>query len=297
MSRRLPAGLRDALSEVLGGTVAQVESVSGGDINDAYRVWLSAGGVDRQIFVKTHDNAPARMFSCEADGLAWLAEADALRVPRVLAVRDRDSDGPSFLALEFIRPGGRARDFDEYLGRGLAGLHAHGADGFGLHTGDNFIATLAQDNRPMHSWPAFYASRRLQPLCARAVDAGVAPAAWIHQFERLADRLPTILGPDEPPARLHGDLWSGNVHTDERGMPVIIDPAVYGGHREIDLAMLALFGGMNARILAAYHERYPLAPGYEERTLLYQLYPLLVHVNLFGGSYVGSVARALNRYL
>jgi fructosamine-3-kinase len=106
-----------------------------------------------------------------------------------------------------------------------------------------------------------------------------------------------LVGPDEPPARLHGDLWSGNVHTDERGLPCLIDPAVYGGHREVDLAMLALFGTTTERMLGAYGEVYPLAAGREDRVALYQLYPLLVHVNLFGRGYVSSVDRALDRYV
>ena len=110
-------------------------------------------------------------------------------------------------------------------------------------------------------------------------------------------RLPQRCGPAEPPARLHGDLWGGNLLTDEHGAPVLIDPAVYGGHREVDLAMMQLFGGFSARVFDAYHEAHPLAPGWRERAPLYQLYPLLVHVNLFGGSYLGGVRRALRQVL
>ncbi len=285
----------DTLEHTLGDEVVRAEPVPGGDINDAYRVHLRAG---RSVFVKTHASAPPRMFTCEAEGLAWLALADALRVPEVLAVSaaDPDAAGPHFLALTFIESRAQAADFSERLGRGLAALHASGAGAFGLAS-TNFIATLEQDNTEELTWSAFYARRRLWPLCVRAVEGGLAPASWLGRFERLNERMPSLVGPPEPPARLHGDLWSGNVHTDERGHPCVIDPAVYGGHREIDLAMLALFGGMNPRILAAYNERYPLAPGADERTSLYQLYPLLVHVNLFGGSYVRSVERGLDRYL
>jgi fructosamine-3-kinase len=116
-------------------------------------------------------------------------------------------------------------------------------------------------------------------------------------FERLFAALPDLAGPDEPPARLHGDLWGGNLLVDDAGAPCLIDPAVYGGHREIDLAMMRLFGGFGPRVFAAYDEAWPLAPGHEERVGLYQLYPLMVHVNLFGGGYVGSVESSLDRLM
>ena len=115
-------------------------------------------------------------------------------------------------------------------------------------------------------------------------------------FERLFRVLPELVGEAEEPARLHGDLWSGNLHVDEQGAPCLIDPAVYGGHREVDLAMMRLFGGFSARVFSAYDEAFPLAPGHAERVPLYQLYPLLVHVNLFGGSYLDAVRRALSAY-
>jgi fructosamine-3-kinase len=114
-------------------------------------------------------------------------------------------------------------------------------------------------------------------------------------FDALFGCLTERVGPDEPPARLHGDLWGGNLHVDEEGRPCLIDPAVYGGHREMDLAMMRLFGGFSPRVFAAYHEAYPLAPGWEDRVPLYQLYPLMVHVNLFGRGYVGSVEGALRQ--
>jgi fructosamine-3-kinase len=130
-----------------------------------------------------------------------------------------------------------------------------------------------------------------------AIDSGHAPARWSRDFDRLFVRMPELTGPPESPARLHGDLWGGNVLADEQGAPCLIDPAVYGGHREVDLAMLRLFGGADPRCFAAYDETWPLAPGHEDRVRLYQLYPLLVHVNLFGGSYVQSVESALHAYL
>src|SRR5690606_6795024 len=154
-----------------------------------------------------------------------------------------------------------------------------------------------QDNTPAGDWTEFFRERRLLPQVERAIENGRAPAALAQGFDRLFDRLPELVGPAEPPARLHGDLWGGNLHVDERGLPCLIDPAVYGGHREMDLAMMRLFGGFSERVFAAYDEAYPLSPGAKDRVTLYQLYPLLVHVNHFGGSYLASVQQALARYV
>jgi fructosamine-3-kinase len=284
---------RAVFEAAVGSKVTGARVVGGGDINEAEAVTLADG---RRLFVKTNARAPAGMFAAEARGLAWLAEARALRVPEVVA------HGAGFLALELVNsPRGGvaappARDFDERLGRGLAALHRHGAPRFGLDH-DNFIGRLPQDNAaaPEAGWAAFYRARRLEPQLRRAVDDGLASPRMKRGFERLFGALPELVGPEEPPARLHGDLWGGNLLCDEAGAPCLCDPAVYGGHREIDLAMMRLFGGFGARVFAAYEEAWPLAPGHETRVALYQLYPLMVHVNLFGGSYVGQVEAVLDR--
>jgi protein-ribulosamine 3-kinase len=235
------------------------------------------------------------MFPAEARGLAWLAEPGVVRVPRVLAVAPENAAGPPFLALELIAPGPRVRDFDERLGRGLAALHRPGGGPeatFGLDH-DNFIGSLPQDNHAVATWPEFYRARRLEPLVRAAIDAALLDAADRRAFDDVFRRLPELAGPAEAPARLHGDLWGGNLLVDETGAPCLVDPAVYRGHREIDLAMMRLFGGFGPRVFSAYAEAFPLAPGADERVPLYQLYPLLVHVNLFGGGYAGQVRAAL----
>lgn len=277
--------VREELARALGGAVTGARPIGGGDINDAWRV--EAG--DRAVFVKTNDGADPEMFLREAEGLAWLAEAKALRVPAVLAVSS------AFLALELIEPARRAPDFADRLGRGLAALHRFGAEGFGWRE-DNFIGSLPQDNGREEDWPTFYARRRLEPQLRMAADRGRTSPEMRRGFSRLFARMRELVGPSEPPARLHGDLWGGNCHVDEHGAPVLIDPAVYGGHREMDLAMMQLFGGFSERVFAAYDEAYPLAEGWRERVPLYQLYPLMVHVNLFGGGYAASVERVLSRY-
>jgi fructosamine-3-kinase len=231
------------------------------------------------------------MFTEEARGLEWLRAADALRIPSVVAVAD-GAEGPRFLALEYLEPGRQDPHFDEILGRGLAALHRAGAPSFGF-THDNYVGSLPQSNRIHPTWAAFYREERIVPLVRRAIDRRQLPASALAAFDRLFTRMETAVGPAEPASRLHGDLWGGNLHTDAQGQPCLIDPAVYGGHREIDLAMMRLFGGVGSRVFAAYEEAFPLQTGHEERVALYQLYPLLVHVNLFGGSYAGSAMRAL----
>ena len=303
------ADVRVAVEAALGARVIESRSVSGGDINEAHRAELEDG---RRVFVKTHarhvralrpsapsyslrslgslhePRAPAEMFAAEAHGLSWLRDARAIAIPEVLAVGDR------FLALEWLESGRPRAGFDDELGRGLAELHRHGAPSFGLER-DNFIGRLPQDNTPAISWAELYAERRLRPM-AWSARRLLGPQT-LAGLERLCGRLPSLLGPDEPPARLHGDLWGGNLHVTPNGAPCLIDPAVYGGHREVDLAMMRLFGGFSERVFSAYEEAFALAPGHRERVDLYQLYPLLVHVNLFGQSYVGAVQNALGRYV
>jgi fructosamine-3-kinase len=274
-----------AVETALGSAVATWDSVTGGDINDAHEARLADG---RWVFVKSNREAPAGMFAAEARGLAWLAKAHALRVPVVLA------QGEDFLVLESIRPGRRKPDFDEILGRGLATLHRAGASDYGLDY-DNFIGRLPQANRPLPTWAAFYRERRLLPQLRLAMDRGRASSAMRRGFDRLLAHIEQLVGPPEPPARLHGDLWGGNAMVDDLGQPCLIDPAVHGGHREVDLAMMRLFGGFGPRVFSAYQEAFPLPPGHEARVPLYQLYFLMVHVNLFGGSYVASVEQTLAR--
>lgn len=276
-----------ALALLLGERVHSLSPIAGGDINRAYRATTGSG---RVLFVKTREHAPPGMYAREAEGLSWLARARAVALPEVVAVSEQ------MLVLAFVPRGQKARDFDEQLGRALARLHRAHAPTFGL-AHDNFIAYLPQENTPHDSFAAFYRERRLRPLVRQARERAHIDRTLEASFERLYPRLDQLCGPEEPPARLHGDLWSGNVYVDPRGAPMLVDPAVYGGHRELDLAMLQLFGSPSARFFSAYDELYPRAPGHRDRVALFQLYPLLVHVHLFGGSYVRQLGEALARYL
>jgi fructosamine-3-kinase len=289
----MDASLAGAVERKLGQRVVSSASLSGGDINSAFLVELAD---QRRIFVKSHPRAPSAMFPAEARGLGWLREARCVRIPEVLAVSEAGDEGPRFLALEYIESRPQARGFDEALGRGLAALHRYGAPRFGLDH-DNFIGSLEQTNRSCDTWHAFYREQRLEPQLRRASASGLVDSRLGSDFDSLFARLEKLVGPAESPSRLHGDLWGGNLYTGDRGEPCLIDPAVYGGHREIDLAMMRLFGGFGSRVFDAYEEAWPLAPGAENRVPLYQLYPLLVHVNHFGRSYVGQLSHALHRAL
>lgn len=286
---RGPGGdLAEVVADLLGARVIARAAVTGGDVNTAVRFRLDDG---RTVFVKSNPAAPPGLFRAEADGLAWLGETGTVRVPRVLARRDEPELAHRFLVLEWIEPGAAAADHDEVLGRSLAALHAFACPRFGwAHDDgtprDNWIGPLPQPNAPCATWAELYGERRLAPLVREGVDRGLFPASAGADLDRLLARLDERCGPPEPPSRLHGDLWGGNAITDAAGRPVLVDPAVYGGHREVDLAMMRLFGGFGPRVFAAYHEASPLAEGHEERVGLYQLYPLLVHAHLFGGGYV-----------
>jgi fructosamine-3-kinase len=280
----LTPALRLSIEDALGARVTKTEPVTGGDINQAYRLELDRGPA---VFVKTHGRPPEGFYEAEADGLALLRGTGAVRVPEVLAASDAETP---FLALEWIASAPRGARFDEAFGRALATMHGTEREAFG-HTRDNFIGRLPQPNEPMDDWPAFYRERRLVPMIAEAAPGLDREAR--RDLEGLLTRVDRLAATDEPPRVIHGDLWSGNVMADEKGAPCLIDPAAYAGHREIDLAMLMLFGAPSARFFAAYDEVLPRELGHEARVPLYQLYFLLVHVALFGTGYLSSVKRTL----
>lgn len=275
---------------LLGRPVNRVAAVAGGDIGESVRIEMKDGS---KYFAKRYPGGESSMSTAEAHGLDWLRKAGSLRVPLVIAA---SSDGDPLLVLEWIDQASRADRFDETLGRGLAALHQHGAPEFGL-TANNYIGSLAQRNQPRESWSEFYARERIAPQAELARRAQRLPVDLDRSLERLIDTMSKHCGPEPNPARLHGDLWAGNLIADDRGLPCLIDPAVYGGHPEMDLAMMKLFGGFSARVFDAYREVAPFEQDFGDRVALWQLYPLLVHLNLFGGSYLGRVAKVISRYV
>jgi len=296
------------------GLAVRETRVAGSQHGYQHLMLTLAGG--RRAFAKVAPEAPdkapgeepgkapaetAAAFAAEANGLRWLAEADAVPVPEVLAVTG------TALVISMIPPGRATPSAAFRFGTELARLHAAGAEAFGAPW-RGFIASLPLDNTPAPgrpaaapgqpgppSWPQWYASRRLLPYLRMAVDSGALRPEDARPVEAVMDRIDSLAGPAEPPSRIHGDCWAGNVlWSGDRGW--LIDPAAHGGHRETDLAMLALFGAPDLdRILVGYNDTVPLAAGWRSRVPLHQLHPLLVHACLFGASYreeVRSAARA-----
>ena len=275
---------------LLDTAVAATTPLAGGDVCNATRLRLSTGS---SALVKTRPHAPADFFRSEASGLRWLAEVPGVLTPDVLAVED------DCLILSWVEGARPSSEAAEQLGRSLAALHAAGAEAFGSSPGgaDGYIGTLPLRNRPVPSWPEFWATQRVLPYLKLARDRQAVSAADAGAVERVVRRLVDLAGPDEPPARLHGDLWSGNLIWGHETRVWLIDPAAHGGHRESDLALLSLFGCPHLqRVLDAYEEVSPLVDGWEDRVSLHQLFPLLVHACMFGGGYgarVGAAAQSL----
>jgi fructosamine-3-kinase len=273
---------------LLGTAVVATTPVAGGDICTATRLRLSDG---RSALVKTRAHAPDGFFAAEARGLTWLAEADGAAVPEMLATAE------DCLIVEWVEPGHPTAEAAEAFGRRLAQTHRAGAPAFGAET-DGYIGTLPLPNRPAETWPEFYATRRVLPYLKAARDRHAISAEDAACVESVTRRIDEFAGPEEPPARIHGDLWSGNVLWGSDGQAWLIDPAAHGGHRETDLAMLALFGSPQlSRVVGAYDEIAPLADGWRARVPLHQLHPLLVHAVLFGGGYGGRAAAAARSVL
>jgi fructosamine-3-kinase len=275
--------LAEAVAAATGAAVAQAAPIGSGHGARHYKARLADG---RALFVKeAADDAGIAALDAEARGLRWLAETAAIPVPEIIGRHNRT------LALAYLPAGRPDRAAAERFGRDLARLHAAAADSFGA-TWAGFIASLPLPNEQANSWPSWYAERRLLPYCRLARDAGTLGTDDVTLIESVASRIGELAGPAEPPARIHGDCWSGNVLW-SGGRGWLIDPAAHGGHRETDLAMLALFGAPYLdRILAAYQEVTPLAAGWRARVPLHQLHPLLVHVCLFGAGYRESALAA-----
>ncbi len=279
-----------SLESALGKSVSLKKRVAlgGGCIHNAERVEMNIGA----FFVKHNDLSQRENFEAEADGLNALAETNTLRVPKLVGVATTERD--ACLILEFIDSAPKQPNFWEIFGESLARLHLCRRATFGYHR-PNFIGALPQSNRAREKWSDFFREERLLPMIRLALKQGSLSPSEAKRFERLFPKLDALV-PNETPALLHGDLWSGNFLIDERGLPTVIDPAVYFGHREAELAFMNLFGGFDERLFEAYQDVFPLERGWRERMGLFNLYPLLVHLNLFGRSYWGSIDVALKKF-
>jgi len=265
------------------------QSVGGGCINHAHQIETNHGN----YFMKWNDaTAYPGMFESEAKGLQLLRSVNAIYIPEVIATGQ--SGNTSYIILEWIESGKRKKDFWHNFGEHLAKLHRHTSTRFGLDH-DNYIGSLSQSNRQHKNWIEFFIHERIEPQLKLASGNGQLATSLTSILANLENKLAEII-PKEAPALLHGDLWNGNYMIAPDGSACLIDPAVYYGHREMDLAMTKLFGGFDPGFYEAYNETFTLQKGFESRIDIYNLYPLLVHVNLFGGGYVGQVRRILQRF-
>ncbi len=301
LSASLSEILEKHAGEICGHRVElkHTEPVSGGCINHSARLVFTQ---DFTAFLKWNPSAPPTMFQREAEGLNALAATKTLRVPRVFRWSEPSESGstPGFLMLEDLSSSDgdpvSMIDFDEELGIGLADLHALPAPYYGFPH-DNFIGSTPQPNQPRETWAEFFLQQRLLPMIQRLRGAQKISEEQckvaIHCAENAAQHLREVT---EGPALVHGDLWAGNVMRDGTGRPALIDPACYYGHREVDLAMTELFGGFSSRFRTAYETALPLKDGYPLRKGIYNLYHVLNHALLFGGSYWSQAKSILNRF-
>lgn len=284
----LPEDLTESLSLHLPAPVQGVTPVGGGCIHRAHRVHTAAGS----FFVKYNALAAAPMFAAELKGLELLA--DTHTVPTPIPIASGSSTHHAFLLLQWVESGGQGSRFWEGFGQRLALLHRVTAPTYALDH-HNYIGSLPQSNTPHIDWISFFIHERLHPQIALATDRGYLEGSLRRQLERLFVLLPELL-PPAPPSLLHGDLWSGNFMVNAQGAATLIDPAVYYGHREAEIAFTRLFGGFHGGFYAAYHEAWPLEADWETRVPLFNLYPLMVHLNLFGHSYLPDIQETVRRY-
>jgi fructosamine-3-kinase len=274
-----------AIFDDCGLIVGRYEAVHGGDINHAYCLYSNGN----KYFLKVNDALRyPHMFEREAHGLTALKDNSSFKIPEVIKMGA--VLGSQYLLLEWIEKGEPHKTMWYSFGETLAHMHKAKQLRFGW-TDDNYIGSLVQLNGQYPNWHTFYTERRIMSLVKKLADTQVFTSTDIQAAEKLCSNFSNLF-PEEPPALLHGDLWGGN-YLISNGHAVIFDPAVYCGHREMDIGMTALFGGFDRRFYETYEEIYPLAPGWQRRMPLTQLYPLLVHAVLFGGSYVTQVRKII----
>jgi len=262
--------------------------VGGGCINQTYR--LSTSG--SSFFLKLNIPDEIDNFNAEKEGLEMMSQHYPNQIPVPLAVGIMEAH--SYFLMEFIDPAPRVKNFWENFGEALASMHRQHADRFGLGF-DNYIGKLPQNNKWKNGWYDFFIQNRLKPQIELALRKGLIDGAIMDLFNKAFSKLENFF-PEESPSFLHGDLWGGNFLTGSDGKASIIDPAVYYGHREIELSFTKLFGGFDRQFYSAYENAFPLQPGFEERIDIYNLYPLMVHVNIFGTSYLSGVLRTLKQF-
>lgn len=282
----IPESILSDLQTKLNVGELKATRVHGGDINEAARIQSPNGDL---FFLKWNTSAPSDMFAKEARGLEVLNKASSgLVVPGVIEVNKK------YLLLEYIPEGGGQAHSALESGKALAKLHRNTHTSFGLDH-NNYIGRLPQSNTQHSNWADFYALERIEPQIKAGIESNKLDRSILGKVEGLYKKLGSIF-PSEVPALVHGDLWSGNFMFTKSGKGSIYDPAVYFGHREMDVAMTRLFGGFSANFYKGYNQEYPLEGGFDNRVAICNLYPLLVHANLFGGSYCHQAENIIKRY-
>ncbi len=276
------------LKEKLSQKVLQINTISGGDINDVYFIKTKAKGF--VLKVNSSSKFP-KMFEKEKKGLEKISETGA-NSPQVIEVFENLKH--QFLLLEFIKEENIQKDFWRRFAEDLVKIHKTTSNSFGLAY-DNFIGSLTQKNTVKQTWESFFIENRILPLVQMAFDKKLLQSKHNKLFENVFIRLNEIL-PVEQPALVHGDLWSGNLMNNIGKSPVFIDPAIYFGNREMDIALTQMFGGFDNSFLQFYTEIFPLEKGWEERLKIHNLYPNLVHLILFGKSYLGGIEKVIQQF-
>jgi protein-ribulosamine 3-kinase len=272
-----------------GAKLKSASLIAAGNLNQGIQLDSSEG----LFFLKMNFDHERNILSKEASGLNLLQQSTFLKIPETFGTgRIEDYN---YLLSEFIPSGRPQPNYWENLGLGLAHLHLSESLFFGLEE-DNYIASIPQNNHPTKNWSTFYIQERLEPLVGKAYFDQLIPLDFLKKFQEIYPKIETIF-PVEKPALVHGDLWSGNVLITSEGQPCLIDPAVYYGHREMDLSFTKLFGGFDSAFYESYESVFPLAPGFDQRVGIYNLYPLLVHLNLFGVSYLPGIERTVNKLI
>ncbi|MBI4816747.1 MAG: fructosamine kinase family protein [Deltaproteobacteria bacterium] len=283
------------LSDSLGVAVEKVavQPSGGGSFGSTFRLQTNAG----TFFAKTTTDDRSTMLSSEARSLTALFQAcSSLLIPRPVAARDPSDGRPGYLVMDWVRPGNAThRTFEEALGRGLAELHGASAQQFGFEC-TTYCGATPQPNPWTPTWVEFFRDSRLGALTRRLRDRDLLTTTDIALFDRLLGRLPQLLESSEPPALIHGDLWSGNALPAEGGEAALVDPSASYSHREAELGMMTLFGGFSPVVYDAYHESRPLAAGWKDRNPIYQLYHVANHASLFGGGYIEDLRTRIRRF-
>jgi fructosamine-3-kinase len=286
------AKIKARIEEKLGNKIKSLSSLSGGCISDAYKVSTADGN---NYFLKYNPSTSNNMFIKEANGLKELAKANAIRIPEVLSF---DED---YILLEYIPTGNRKKNFFEHFGQSFAEMHKFTAESYGFYE-DNYIGSNPQQNIPegkeKTNWVNFYFNKRILFQFQLAEKLRNSTEELRKGISKLENKIQEIIGDTkDKPSLLHGDLWGGNYMVDENGIAVLIDPAVYYGHREADLGMTKLFGGFNSEFYKAYNETFPPEDGYEFRENIYKLYHVLNHLNLFGSGYYSQAISLIKFYI